>query len=262
MSAAFLDRFGAVPLSAGQVALGWLGQASFALRTAENVRVYIDPYLSNGLEPRLGWRRWFAPPVEPSAVRAEVVVLTHDHLDHVDPDTIPALAEHAGAVFVGPQTCLDHARTLGVAASRCQRLEAGDELEVCGVHLRALHADHMHPSAPTPDAISVLLELGGVRILDAADTTYRPEVATEVRGCAPDVLLTPINGRWGNMDGTDAAQYAADSGARRIVPMHYGLLPANTADPSEFLEALRGHAPEAGARLMAYGEVWICGAGT
>ena len=247
---------GDLRLDEHQVAVAWLGQGSFAFKWRE-VQIFVDPYLSHSLEDTAGWRRWFEPPLRPEEARPDVVVFTHDHQDHVDPGTVPALAQ-SDALFVGPQSCLDHAHELGVAPERLVRLESGDALDVRGVHLRAFHADHMHPwGPPTPDAISVELNFGGLRVLNAADTTLREEVVKEVKGLEPDILLVPINGRFGNMDGTDAAIYTQEVKPRVAIPMHYGLFSANTADPREFLDAVHAFAEDVRVKVMGYGEVWL-----
>ena len=257
-------RLDTLSVPAGQAAIAWLGQGSFAFKTSGGTLIYVDPYLSYGLEPRLGWKRWFAPPVLPEEVRADLVIVTHNHLDHIDPDTIPGLVaqkRNANTLFAGPQTCLDALVKLGVRREACVLLGAGMSATVAGVALHATHADHMHPSDPVPDAISVRLELDGVSVLNAADTTYRDEVIREVRGSRPDVVLVPINGRWGNMDGTDAAQYVHDVQARIALPMHYGLMSANTADPREFLDAMSVFAPDTETHLIGYGEIYLAGEG-
>ena len=82
----------------GAVALWGLGQASFVLRGA-GIVVYVDPYL------RVSDRRLSPPPFSPEAVaNADVVLLTHDHGDHVDPETLPGLAAASPAArFVAPR---------------------------------------------------------------------------------------------------------------------------------------------------------------
>ena len=251
------ETFGKLQVGEKQIAVAWLGQGSFAFKWRA-VQVYVDPYLSNSLEESAGWRRWFAPPLRPDEARPDIVVFTHDHQDHLDPGTVPGLAQHSDALFVGPQSCLDHARELGVASERLVRLEAGQSLHVRGVHLKATHADHMHPwGPPVPDAISLELGFGALRVLNAADTTLRTEVIKEVAGSEPDILLVPINGRFGNMDGTDAAIYTQEVRPRVVVPMHYGLFSANTVDPTEFLDAIHAYAPSVRVKLMSHAEVWL-----
>ena len=60
------------------------------------------------------------------------------------------------------------------------------------------------------------------------------------------------------MDGTDAAIYTQEVKPHVVIPMHYGLFSANTADPREFLDAVHAFT-EARAKVMGYGEIWLYG---
>ena len=65
----------------------WLGQAGLLFESNE-IKIIIDPYLSNSVEsiqPHF-WRRM---PVDEKFLKItpDVIVLTHDHLDHTDTDS-------------------------------------------------------------------------------------------------------------------------------------------------------------------------------
>ena len=65
-------------LPAGAVALWWLGQAGFALRS-DTLTIYLDPFFSKGHD------RLVAPPMTPEASPpADFVLCTHEHIDHLD----------------------------------------------------------------------------------------------------------------------------------------------------------------------------------
>ena len=64
----------------------WLGQHSFVLKLAGKV-IYIDPYLTAS-EDRL-----LPPPLQPGEVtNADLILGTHDHLDHIDREALPGMA--------------------------------------------------------------------------------------------------------------------------------------------------------------------------
>jgi L-ascorbate metabolism protein UlaG (beta-lactamase superfamily) len=56
----------------------WFGQSAFLL-TGEQHRVFIDPFGDLGSVARPGWS-WPFPPIE--GVEADLLLVTHDHLDH------------------------------------------------------------------------------------------------------------------------------------------------------------------------------------
>ena len=80
----------------------WLGQSSYFLKTPGGVLITIDPYLSNvckkdgdlyGLDAN---RRIPAPMTPEELVGVDLYVLTHSHLDHMDPGTIPGYRKAGG----------------------------------------------------------------------------------------------------------------------------------------------------------------------
>ena len=84
----------------GSLALWWLGQAGFAFKTAAGRIVYLDPYLSDAVERLHGFKRLSLPPLAAEEVRADLVVLTHEHADHLDPDALPIIARNNPVVPV------------------------------------------------------------------------------------------------------------------------------------------------------------------
>src|SRR5439155_12226971 len=106
-------------------ALWWLGQASFALKAA-GVLLYIDPYL------QLSDRRLSPPPFAPEAlVGADLVLLTHDHGDHVDPQALPGIAKASGAArFVAPRPIAERVGELVGDATRVVAAVADEPLRL------------------------------------------------------------------------------------------------------------------------------------
>ena len=66
----------------------WLGQAGFLFEN-DNIKIIVDPYLSDScfkVNPRLK-RRY---PIDEAflKIKPDVIILTHIHLDHTDPETL------------------------------------------------------------------------------------------------------------------------------------------------------------------------------
>src|SRR3546814_14667005 len=86
--------------------------------------IYVDPYLSNSVQeldaPDLA--RLTPIPLQPGQVDdADWVLITHDHIDHCDPHTLPALAEASPpARFVGPAPVLRLLGERGLAGEPLQ----------------------------------------------------------------------------------------------------------------------------------------------
>ena len=71
----------------------WLGQAGLLFSNGK-AKIMVDPYLSNSVEKvvPLNYRR---VPVKEEflSVTPDVMIFTHDHLDHYDPETAPIFLE-------------------------------------------------------------------------------------------------------------------------------------------------------------------------
>ena len=89
------------------VGLWWLGGAGFAFKTPEGKVLILDPYLSESVERLHGFKRMCLTPLAPEDARCDAVICTHDHTDHLDPDTISVIARNnPQCMFAGPVSCV------------------------------------------------------------------------------------------------------------------------------------------------------------
>ncbi len=229
----FNERIAEQKVLPGQVAIYWLSQGGFAFKTAGGQVIFVDPYLTNSCGTRGGAQRLVPPPVLPAEARPDLVLCTHDHQDHVDPETIAPLAAASPAtVFGGPDSCCRHMAGLGVPAERLLPVNRGQRVEWRGTTIHGVHAYH------TEDSVGLVFDFAGPRVYITGDS----EFGDELFGAAalkPDVLIVCINGRWGNMSAAQAAKLAAVVQPKVTIPMHYGLFAENTADPQTYVDALR-----------------------
>ena len=226
----------------GRVAIQWLGQGGFAFKGHAGQVLVVDPYLSDSANADGGAARLADIPVQPKDVRLDYLFLTHDHVDHTDPHSAPAIAQaNPDAPVICPPSSCRHLTKLGVPSSQVTTAMPGQSLEFPGFKAHVVAAQH------TEDSVGFVFEFSGdgsetdaVSVYITGDTEYNDGLASAVEDFGPDVLLVPINGRWGNMDAAQAAKLTAQIAPREVIPMHFGMFAENTADPGDFLAHLAG----------------------
>jgi L-ascorbate metabolism protein UlaG (beta-lactamase superfamily) len=251
------------------VELWFLGQSGFRLRDPQSGTVaFVDPYLTDSPN-----RTWQAPVRPVDLAEADLVLCTHEHIDHFDQPAIKAANETPGARFtlVLPEPIIDMALEIGIPPDRIIGAQPGQEFQVAGAHIWAVPACHgVHVS----DAYSFgtelsnglvrflgyVIELGGVHTYHAGDTIPYDGQVDLLRPLKPEIALLPINGRdyfreqqdlVGNMDFREAATLANDIGANLLVPMHWDIFQRNQGYPGVLVRFVEENLPQ--LNVMVFG---------
>ncbi|MFF8289851.1 MBL fold metallo-hydrolase [Streptomyces sp. NPDC016309] len=208
------------------VEVTWWGHATCTVRDS-GVRVLTDPLFVRRLA-HLRRRRGALPP--PAAARADAVLISHLHADHLH---LPSLARLApGTRLVVPRgatRAVPGLRRLGGSRGlRITEVVAGDEVKVEGLVVRAVPARHDGRRLPVGPHVSPALGYvigGAARTYFAGDTGLFDGMAAAVGEV--DVALLPVGG-WGpflghgHLDAARAAEALAALAPRAAVPVHYG----------------------------------------
>lgn len=252
------------------IALWWLGQASVVLRSAD-ATIYIDPFFSEFPD------RLVPPPFAPTmAPRADYVLCTHEHVDHLDPKTLPGLAEASSyARFVVPLPIVEQVTALGIAPERVIGVQADEERDLGTVKLfpvPALHGLTAPPAIYSFDFVErenqrlyrylgYVVEMAGVRVYHAGDTLTYDGMVDRLRKLDIDIALLPINGRSyfreqqglvGNTDEREAADLAAAIGVKLLVPIHYDMFAANRGRPGVLVDYVQAYYPNLSCIVPAH----------
>jgi L-ascorbate metabolism protein UlaG (beta-lactamase superfamily) len=212
-----------------QVQLSYLGTAGWEITNGKTV-ILVDPYLTRlkmatpGSPP---WPEDTRPEVGPDDVaatdqpavdahikRADFILITHTHIDHVL--DVPYIARKTGAVVIGTESTTNFARDSGVPDAQLLTVQGGDDLAFGSFSVRvipSLHGIlrrapniHLFPVPPpstifSPDAkppfrlrdllveggtLAYFIRLSGVRILVFGSMNY---IEREVEGLRPDVAI-------------------------------------------------------------------------
>jgi L-ascorbate metabolism protein UlaG (beta-lactamase superfamily) len=212
----------------GSLALWWLSGTGFVLKTAADAQLYIDPYFSNCVQGIFGIARAVPPPIPVSAAQPDLVLATHWHEDHLDPEALPQLARlRPQTLFLCPPTCRSRLLGWGVPGDRVIPISAGGSYTFRDVHITAVPARHEAgvKGWEVPDAVGFLIEAAGLRLYHTGDTEYdlRLRALAYDREHPIDVMLTVINGAGGNMNAHEAALLAWHIGPQLLIPMHHVL---------------------------------------
>ncbi|REE55350.1 L-ascorbate metabolism protein UlaG (beta-lactamase superfamily) [Paenibacillus taihuensis] len=248
----------------GTLAIWFLGQMSVVVKGDDTI-VYIDPYLADA-----PYRR-FAPPFRPEeAVNADCVLITHEHIDHLDPDTIPAMAGNNNeTVFVAPGCCQNALAELGVQSDRRVPAKTGDWQQLNKLRYKPIPAAHEELEYdPELDHrfVGYMIQLNGVTLYHAGDTTIYSGLLDTVQAEKVDCALLPINGRdpfrlargiVGNMSFREAAELAVSACIDTVIPMHYDMFEGNTEHPGYFVDYLYTNYPTQKSHVMARFERYV-----
>lgn len=240
---AVLDRLARLELAPRAAAVLWLGQASVALRLAGRT-VLIDPFLSSHPD------RLVPPPFPAEEARGvDLVLVTHDHVDHLDEQALPAIMTASPeAPLVVPAELAERVARLGIDRRRIVGLDGASGVEVAGLTVHgvpACHGDRPSDAYRLGPFLGYVVERG-VRVYHAGDTILFDGLVERLREPGVDLALLPINGRdpereaqgmVGNLDAREAAQLAAEIGAGAVVPLHWDMFAANRGDPGALVAA-------------------------
>ena len=255
------ERIQDLNVAPGSVALVWLGQAGYLLKTSAGTIVMIDPYLSDWGETQWGLARAIPPAIDPATLQPDLLLISHWHEDHLDAPLVKQWA-NAGAtgIFAGPITCASRAPAWGWPAKQVIGIDSGQQRSFGEIEVRATFARHETPTAPAPDAVGYLLEIDGLKIWDVADTEYD----ARLRAMADeqiDIMIVPINGVGGNMSTHEAALLTWYVKPAVVIPMHYNMWapedfgPGATLDPLEFAATFSKLGDTSEVRILDVGEI-------
>ena len=231
VNASFAPPPATVP--AGETAITFVNHATFLIRL-DGVVVLTDPIFSERCSP-LSWigpKRVRAPGIKIADLpRVDVILLSHNHYDHMD---LPSLRELRRRDAPRVVTMLGNARTLAGVGIAADELDWWDDIAIGGLAITATPARHFAARTPFDRNRALwggfMLRRAGGRILFAGDSGAGPHWDDiRQRLGAPDVALLPIGAyepRWFmapvHMDPAEAVQAHLSLRARRSVGMHFG----------------------------------------
>ena len=203
-----------IATSAGPLDLTFLGHGTLMLTFKDTV-LHVDPY---------GKVADYA-----ALPRADLVLLTHDHADHLDQAAL-ALVRTPVTDIVLPPVCADRVQGGLILKNGETRTVRGITVTAVPAYNLVHHRDNGEPFHPRGAGNGYLLDFGDTRLYVAGDTENIPEMAAlkDV-----DIALLPMN-----LPYTMTPEMVADAARafrpRILYPYHYG-----DTDPQRLVELLR-----------------------
>jgi L-ascorbate metabolism protein UlaG (beta-lactamase superfamily) len=223
------------PLNHGGAAATFVNHATFVVRFPTAV-VLTDPIWSERCSPLsfAGPKRVHPPGVVfDSLPKVDVVVVSHNHYDHLDLPTLRRIGARDNPLFLVPLG--NKALLKGEGLKRVEEMDWWQSRTVAGVTITFLPAQHWSSRTPWDRNETLWGSWGmtgadGTRVYHAGDTGYGPHFkGIRERWGAPDLALLPIGAydpewfmRSSHVNPEDAVRAFDDLGARRAVGMHFG----------------------------------------
>lgn len=183
---------------------------------AGGLQIYIDPY--------------HVPEGEP---KADVILISHDHGDHLSADDIARVRTPETTVFANPTASKQLDGNVTV-------LHPGDSASYDGLKIRTIPAytttklrssgEPTHPRES--EHLGLILEIDDVTFYAAGDT----DVVPEMEAVGPvDYAFLPVSGTY-VMTAEEAAQAARIVKPSVAVPVHYGAVVGSIDDARRFAD--------------------------
>jgi L-ascorbate metabolism protein UlaG (beta-lactamase superfamily) len=222
----------AVPPGSG-LRVTWIGHAS-TLVELDGHRILTDPIWSARASPStlLGPVRFHPPPLRLADLPfVDVVIISHDHFDHLDMATVKALAAR-GTRFAVPLGVGAHLESWSVPSAQISELDWGESVRVGALTLTATPARHYSGRNPLRrDATlwsSWVVKGPRHRLFFSGDSGYFDGFGAIGAAHGPfDLTLVKIGAcdrTWQqiHMSPEEAVRTHVDLGGKLLVPVHWG----------------------------------------
>lgn len=200
----------------------WIGQNGFIFNAAGKT-ILVDPYLSDSCKTH----RYTPIKKEIFDVVPDIIICTHDHLDHTDKDSLlPFLQREKKIEFISPYSSYLHVLSWGYRQHNYILFEPGTVWTSGGVRITGVKAYHSDR-----EAIGVIIEAEGKKVYITGDTLYNTNLAPTLPKDL-DAVFVCTNGAGNNMNMADAMQLCRELCPKAAYPVHIGMF--DQKDPHEF----------------------------
>lgn len=251
------------PVPPGAPVVTWFGHSSYLLQVA-GLNILVDPVFSERTSPvqYAGTRAFAGSNIYTASDMPDidVLVITHDHYDHLDYLTVQQLKGRTG-LFITSLGVGAHLEHWGVAPDRIRELDWWEATEgPRGASFRAAPSRHFSGRGFKRNQTlwsSFILDAGGHRIYLGGDSGYDQHFAKIGREYGPFDLVVLENGQYNvywahiHMMPEETVQAALDLRAKTLFPVHWGKFALATHPWNESIQRVLQKAGDADLRIVS-----------
>lgn len=232
-----------------KLAIWWMGQAGYIIKTPQGVTIFIDAYLSGSSN------RMIPPPLQPEEIRCDLYITTHNHLDHTDIEAIKKISYGNVKTFIGPKNVAASLRKIGIEEEKIREINVGEDVIIGDIDIRGTFC------IPTDDTVLdsegyIITTKNGISIYHTGDTGFH-DFLFYLSKYPIDIMFVCINGGMGNMGIDEAIKLTRLLRPKVVIPNHYDMFEANTADPALFRTHLMATGAEPVCKILKVCEKYI-----
>ncbi len=195
----------------------WHGQATVSIDNGGQI-IFIDPYQIS------------------SDKKADLILITHSHQDHLSIPDINRIADEE-TKFICPYDCEEELEDAGY--KNIMPVSPGDKINIDGTEIEAVPMYNVVKTQyhPMENAwTGFVVNINGTCIYHAGDTERIPEM----KNIECDIAMLPLGQTYTMNSVEEAADAALDTGAEIAIPIHYGMYEGSLEDARKFQELLEG----------------------
>ena len=202
------------------IQITWTGHDGFRIRGTNSqnneVTVYIDPYqLASKYQKQND---------------ADVVLLTHDHFDHLSIDDLKQIINNNTSILSATE-CVE--KLAGLKVKEISGIKPGEKGIIKGLPIEAVPAYNINKKFhPKSDGkVGFIIRINEKRIYHAGDADLIPEMES----VDPDIALVPVSGTY-VMTAEEAAKAVNEliRPKKVVIPMHYNAVVGTEEDAKKF----------------------------
>ena len=225
----------------------WLGHAGFQITTEKEKIIIIDPWLTDNPLATIQAK---------DIAKADLVLVTHDHFDHIA--DAAEIVKETGAVLVGMPETVDRLKEEGAIPDSQivfgSGMNVGGTYTSDGISITMTQAFHSSETA-SPAGYIIKLENGST-LYHAGDTGIFSSMELLGEMFNINCAMLPIGGVF-TMDPQQATFAAKLLKVDTVIPMHYKTFPILEQDTSSYVEIMAKEAPNVTVKVLDPGEEYI-----